>query len=142
MRAVAQRRDPLGWYGLERLSACPITSRVRMPKRSCSQRVSAQRGAEHRPAAHDVGVGHADVLDADRHVVEPDRVAAAHLSGTSWWIVPSRSMRKCAHTPGRSPSSTSGALAANVFHAELYVVLAVKCWTITLGSRSRATGSP
>ena len=46
-------------------------------------------------------------------------------SGTSWWIVPSRSITKCAQTPGRSPNSTSGALAANVPYALLYVVEAV-----------------
>ena len=63
-----------------------------MPKRACSQRVSAQRRAQLAPAAHDVGVGEADVLDPDRDVVEPDRVAARQRSGTSWWIVPSRSI--------------------------------------------------
>ena len=40
-----------------------------------------------------------------------------HFSRTSWWIVPSRSTMKCAHTPGRSPNSTSGELAANVLKA-------------------------
>ena len=65
-----------------------------------------------------------------------------HLSATSWRIVPSRSITKCEQTPGRSPNSTSGAFAANVFQAEEYDVVAVKCSTITFGSRSRATGSP
>ena len=38
-------------------------------------------------------------------------------SGTSWWIVPSRSMTKCAHSPGSSCSSTSGTSGANVLNA-------------------------
>ena len=48
-----------------------------------------------------------------------------HLSETSWWIEPSRSIRKCAQTPGRSPNSTSGALDANVLKAELKLEVAV-----------------
>ena len=49
---------------------------------------------------------------------------------------------KCEHTPGRSPSSTSGALAANVLNAEENVPEAVKCATITFGSRSATVLTP
>ena len=55
--------------------------------------------------------------------------------------MPSRSITKWAHTPGRSCSSTSGALAAKVLKAEEKVPDAVKCWTITFGSRSAAVSS-
>ena len=72
------------WYGLERLSACPITFLLAMWKRAISQRVERERGAICRAVREDAGGGAADVLDADRGVVEPDGVAAADLSGTSW----------------------------------------------------------
>ena len=88
------------WYGLERLSAWPMTSRRADPVARLQPAGEPQRGAQLAPAAHDLGVGEADVLDPDRDVVEPDGVAAHHLSDTSWWIVPSRSTMKCAHTPG------------------------------------------
>ncbi len=67
------------WYGLERLSECPITSRVADAEAVLQPARERERGADHRPAAHDVGVRDADVLDADRRVVEADRVAAAPL---------------------------------------------------------------
>ena len=113
------------WYGLERLSECPITSRVRMPKRSCSQRVSA---SEERTIARRPMTSASDTPTCSMPIavwLRPTVWRQRHFSGTSWWIVPSRSIRKCAHTPGRSPYSTSGALAANVFHAALYDVPAV-----------------
>ena len=49
---------------------------------------------------------------------------------------------KCEHTPGRSCSSTSGALEANVFQAEENVDDAVKCSTITFGSAARSVLVP
>ena len=58
-----------------------------------------------------------------------------HFSRTSWWIVPSRSTMKCAQTPGSSPSSTSGALAAKCCSAGPKVVVAVKCSTIAFGAQ-------
>jgi hypothetical protein len=61
-------------------------------------------------------------------------------SGTSWWIVPSRPITKCVQTPGRSPRF--GAFEANVSNALEKLFDAVKCSTITFGSRSRCVATP
>ena len=55
-------------------------------------------------------------------------------SGTSWWIVPSRSITKCAHVFGSSCSSESGVSGANVLNVELKSGVSVKWMTITCGS--------
>jgi len=82
------------------------------------------------------------MLDSERGVVQADGVAAAPLERDELVDRAVAVDDEVRAAPGRSPNSTSGAFAANVFHVEEYEVVAVKCSTMTFGSRSRATGEP
>ena len=96
-----------------------------MPKRPWSQRVSRSEAASWRgrpiTSASETPTCSIPIALSFRPTVWRQR----QRSETSWWIAPSRSIRKCAQTPGRSPNSTSGAFAANVSNAELKLLDAV-----------------
>jgi hypothetical protein len=93
-------------YGEERLSLCPITLGIPIPKRQRSQLGQPQRRPHLGRVPEDIGVGGADVLDPEGVVVQPDRVAADQVEGSdsaSTW-------RRRSDARHRRPSPPSAAV--------------------------------
>ena len=102
------------WNGDESDSAWPITCRRRDVELLLQPARQPQRAAQHRAVAHHRRVGGADVLDADRAVVEPDGVAAAQLQRDELVDGPVRVDQEVRADAGQLAELDVGALSANV----------------------------